>query len=333
MSDVYVIAEAAQGYLPLRAHKGALETALLLVHAARVSGADAVKFQIVYVEELAQPGNIHYDIFRRLEMTLDDWSEVREYAYDLGIDFFADVFGQRSLSVAKKIGVDGVKVHSTSFFDHQLVESVLTLGCRVYVSLSGVESVELDTFIHRHSFSSHPEVTLLYGFQAEPTPLDQNNLSRIPVLKEKFGLPIGFMDHSDGAGPDFINLSVAALALGVRVFEKHITLDRELQLEDFVSGLPPKAFADYAASLRRLETAFGSPSLDLTEAEQAYREKAVKRTVAARDLSIGHSIKLSDIVLIRPEISHGALDLDLIVGKILKVDVESGQPISEEDVQ
>jgi len=141
------------------------------------------------------------------------------------------------------------------------------------------------------------------------------------------------MDHSDGAGSNSISLSVAALALGARVFEKHITLDYELKLEDYVSGLPPSAFADYVTTLRAIDMAFGSPSLDLTDAEKSYRAKAMKRTVAARDLSAGDQVDLSDLELIRPDIPHGALDPDQLKGRILKVDVKSGIPISEDDVQ
>ena len=333
MSSIYIIAEAAQGYLPLTGDTGSADIALLLVKAAAAAGADAVKFQVVYVDELAQPGNVHYDIFRRLEMPEPDWRRVRTYAREAGIDFLADVFGARSLEVARGIGVDGIKLHSTSFFDHDLVREVLALGCPAYFSLGGIEMRELESFIERHRLRSRKDVVLLYGFQAEPTPLERNNLARVPVLSARTALPIGFMDHTDGAGPDTIAVSILALSLGVRVFEKHVTLDRELEIEDYVSALEPARLRDYVQTLRRLETALGSADLDLTDAERTYRDKAVKRTVAGRSLAAGTRLAAADISLIRPTVARGAVDPDQLVGRTLRVAVAHGEPIAPEDVE
>ena len=90
---------------------------------------------------------------------------------------------------------------------------------------------------------SRKNVVLMYGFQSEPTPVGSNNLARIPRWRERTGLEIGFMDHADGGGRHALTLSAMALALGVRVFEKHISLDRTLKLEDYVSALGPGATA------------------------------------------------------------------------------------------
>jgi sialic acid synthase SpsE len=330
---LYIIAEAAQGYLPLVGETGSGDIALLMAKAAAVAGASAVKFQIVYVDELAQKGNIHYDIFRRLEMTSAEWKRVADYTHSLGIHFVADVFGEQSLAVARDIGVDGIKIHSTSFFDHQLIAGVLAVGCPVYFSMGGIESEELAAFVKRHKLASRSDVTLLYGFQAEPTPMENNRLARIPQIRAATGLPVGFMDHSDGAGPDDIHLSVLALGFGVTLFEKHVTLDRELELEDYVSAVGPKRLGEYCAALRRLEPAIGTADLSLTENERTYRQKAVKRTTAARDLAPGTRIAASDLTLIRPPSPRGAFDPDHVIGKTLRVAVPAGTPIAIEDLE
>jgi N,N'-diacetyllegionaminate synthase len=332
MPDIYIIAEAAQGYLPLEGEVGSSDTALLLVKAASAAGADAVKFQIVYAEELAQSGNVHYDIFRRLEMERDDWARVRRYARDLGIAFVADVFGNRSLDVARTVEVDGVKLHSTTFFEHDLVDQALALGCPAFLSAGGIELDELRDFIVRHEVKDRGEVTLLYGFQAEPTVTEQNNLSRIPALRELTGLSVGFMDHADGAGPDWVNLSVLAYGLGVRVFEKHLTLDRELELEDFVSAVAPGRFHEYVSTLRRLGAALGRPDLELTEPERDYRQKALKRVTASRDLEAGHLVSSDDILLIRPAAPRGAFDPTSVVGRTLRRAIAIGDPINVDDI-
>jgi N,N'-diacetyllegionaminate synthase len=331
--SVYIIAEAAQGYLPLVGEQGSSDTALLLVRAAAAAGADAVKFQIVYVEELAQPGNVHFDIFQRLEMDESTWRRVRNYAAKLGVDFIADVFGPRSFTVARNIGVDAIKLHSTSFFDHSLISNVLALGCPAYFSLGGIEPAEIDAFIERHGARNHGKIVLLYGFQAEPTPLENNNLARIPALIARTGLPIGFMDHSDGAGPDATYLSVLALGIGIQIFEKHVTLDRELELEDYMSALAPGRLREYVETLRRLAHAVGSQELDLTLAERNYREKAVKRVTAARPVAAGARLCADDICLIRPTTPRGAFKAEDLLGRCLRRSIATGEAISVEDVE
>jgi N,N'-diacetyllegionaminate synthase len=307
---------------------------LLLVKAAAVSKCDAVKFQIVYVEELAQPGNVHYDVFRRLEMPADEWARVREYARRLGIHFITDVFGERSLELARTLDVDGIKVHSTSFFDHALVEGALTVGCPVYFSIGGIEGRELGAFIVRHGLRHKRNVSLLYGFQAEPTPVESNHLARIPAIAAKTQLPVGFVDHSDGAGPDDIALSLVALGLGVRLFEKHVTLDRALALEDYVSAVPPGRLGEYVATLRRNLAAIGSSDATLSEAERSYRGRALKRVTAARTLHEGHQLSHTDLRLMRPAIPDGgALDPDLVVGRRLRSSVQEGAVIEVENVE
>ena len=329
MSDLRIIAEAAQGYLPLTADRGSLETALLMTRAAAVAGADAIKFQIVYVEELAYPGNVHFDIFRRLEMPTEDWQTVRDYAKGSGLEFIADVFGPRSLEVGRSIEADGYKIHSTIFFDHPFVSEVLAQGKEVFVSLGGIEATEVANFIERHGIGPDSKVTLLYGFQAEPTPMERNHLGRIPSWIAHTGLPLGFMDHSDGDGADTVNLSVLAMGMGVRIFEKHITLDRILELEDYVSALPPGAFAEYAQALRRLESAVGNSTLDLTEPERAYREKAIKRCVASHDMSAGTVVTAEAFSMIRPDKPVGEFDPSAVLGRELARDMVKGEPISK----
>jgi N,N'-diacetyllegionaminate synthase len=333
VSDLHIIAEAAQGYLPLEGDRGSADLCLLLVKAAAVAKCDAVKFQIVYVDELAQPGNIHYDIFRRLEMPESDWRRVREYARSLGIQFVADIFGTRSLDVARAIGVDGVKIHSTSFFDHALIQGTLALGCRVYFSMGGIEATEIDAFIQRHRLGERKDVALLYGFQAEPTPMESNNLARIPEIRKRTGLDVGFMDHSDGAGPDDIHLSILALGFGVRLLEKHVTLDRSLEIEDYISALPPGRLAEYVAAVRRNASAIGTSDLSLTEAERTYRGKALKRVTAVRTLTAGTKVSENDLTLIRPsQPGAGLLDSDAVVGRTLRRAVAAGAAITPEDI-
>src|SRR5207302_1539546 len=111
-----------------------------------------------------------------------------------------------------------------------------------------------------------------------------NNLLRLRALSARFpGFRFGFMDHQEGATEAAMVLSLLALPLGVACIEKHITLDRAQQLEDYISALDPEHFKTFVAQIRNLEKALGSESLDLSEKEQGYRQKVMKVLVANRD--------------------------------------------------
>ncbi|WP_417454769.1 N-acetylneuraminate synthase family protein [Kiloniella sp.] len=326
MTKLKIIAEAAQGY------EGSVDTAKLLIRGAKEAKADAVKFQIVFVDELAAPGNIHYDIFKSLEMPLASWQELKNYAKELDIEFYADVFGDRSFQIAQEIRVDGYKLHTTTFFDQELTEKVLAEEKPVLIAFGGITLLELKDYVARYNITNRTNVTLMYGFQSEPTPLELTNLARIPVLADSLGVEIGFLDHVDGASEDAAPITSMALILGCRIIEKHITLDRILEIEDYISALPPQEFLVYAQTIKRTLSAIGSNDITPSPQEVEYRNKAVKKIVAVRDLKIGHILTHTDIALIRPNEPIGIENPDLVIGKKLIAKVKEAQPIKPSDI-
>lgn len=320
----YIIAEVAQGY------EGDAGVANLLVRAAAAGKANAIKFQIIYADDLSEPGYQYRDLFEALEMSEAIWRSIAEQSRKLGMAFIADVFGPQSMKVAAAINADGYKIHSTSFFDDALVGAVLAQGKPVYLSVGGIEPDEITAFIARHNLKARKDIAILFGYQAEPTPIAGNNLGRMEELRRLTDLEVGFMDHSDGDGPDWLTLSTVALGLGVRIFEKHITLDRGLKMEDYVSALEPVRFQVYTESLHRLSEAFGSSSLSLSEAEQGYRGRALKRVVTQRALPAGHVLAATDLRLSRPAEPKGLYKIGEAVGRKLRHDLAAGMPVDAE---
>jgi len=324
VNSPYIIAEASQGY------EGSLDISKLLVKGAAKGKADAIKFQVVFAEDLAEPGYQYYDLFKQLEMSTEAWKEIRNEAKHLGLDFVVDVFGRRSLELARTLDVDGFKLHSTTFFDVDLAEQVLAEHKTTYISIGGIEAEEVDAFVEHHQLSERDDVKILFGFQSEPTPIDKNNLARIAQLRERYSMDIGFMDHSEGSSPDSLGLSLVALGCGVKLFEKHITLDRELELEDYVSGITPSEFLIYTDTLKRLSLALGTSSLELTDEEVAYRGRALKRVVASHSLEKGSVIGKADYRLSRPVNPGGCYLPEDVIGKSLNIDLKEGDPIDKE---
>lgn len=324
---IEIIAEAAQGY------EGDPTLTRLLAKAAVAADADGVKFQIVYAKELAAPGYQYYDLFRQLEMPLSSWEAAAHIVKSAGKRLYFDVFGLRSLELAQQLGADGVKIHSTDFFNTELHQAALESMSQVFVSFGGITMEELSSFLDGQDCSAREKICLLYGFQAEPTPVESNNLRRLVALKRTFPMiRFGFMDHSDGSSDDAQSLALLALPLDVVCIEKHITLDRALELEDYPSAIAPHDFSQFVLRVRRLETALGSSGLTLTPPEQDYRQRALKVVIATRPLAAGHTLSDGDIALLRVAVpKHPApLALTQVAGRCLTQEVECHQQITSE---
>jgi sialic acid synthase SpsE len=140
------------------------------------------------------------------------------------------------------------------------------------------------------------------------------------------------MDHSDGDSEYVVTLSAVALGLGVNVFEKHITLDRQLEMEDYVSALGPRDFAAYVKQMHELSLAMGTSDLVLTEAEQKYRGRAIKRVVARGDLKAGEIASLENIKLSRSSNMMGAFLIEDVLNMKLLNAVKKGEGIEKDMV-
>jgi N,N'-diacetyllegionaminate synthase len=324
-----IIAEAAQGY------EGRRDYCELYVRAAAKAGADAIKFQCVYADDVAEPNYEYYDFFKTLQMNIATWQWIRDLASELDVQLFTDISGERALETVKQVGPDAIKIHSTSFFNRPLIKQAFDTANQVFISIGGIREAELDRFMTEiDSWNVMDRTILLYGFQAEPTPIEKSNLSRLPLLKQRFPrVQVGYLDHAAGESEDQIHLSLCAMSLGVDWIEKHITLSRYLEIEDFASALQPDEFETYIATIRRLETAFGPATTELSAEEEDYRDRAVKKLLAQRDLPAGHTLEFSDLDFKRTSRIckfQGFHDPHAVIGRTLKAAVSAGEPLLDE---
>tara|TARA_B100000787_G_C16180503_1_gene291510 strand:- start:590 stop:1606 length:1017 start_codon:yes stop_codon:yes gene_type:complete len=329
-NNIEIIAEVAQGF------EGNEKLANLLTKGAIASGADAVKFQLVYADELATPDYEHYQLFKELEMAQSIWTDICKQIHDANKKVFFDVFGLFSLSMAKQIGADGVKLSTTEFYNNALFDCAIVQFDTLYLSVGGIPAEDIDKKLSALSKGQADKICLMYGFQSEPTPLDQNNLNKLSIFKNRYpNFRVGFMDHSDGALDDSYHLPLVAMGTGINVIEKHITLDRELEIEDYISGVTPSEFIKFVGLVRRFESVLGLNSLALTEQEVVYRNKATKSVVAICDLKEGDTLTLDLIALKRcakPIGEHSILEIEQALGKVLNTDININSPVSKEDL-
>ncbi len=318
---IEVIAEVAQGY------EGSPKLTELLTTGAIRSDADAIKFQMVVNDELATPDHIHYDLFKSLQMDITVWSDIVSQIHGANKKVYFDVFGMDSLSIAKTLKADGVKIHLSDFYNDRLIEESIRDFNRIYISIGGIPLNDLDALINKViKKENYEKICFMYGFQTEPTPLEKNNLRKIISYKEKYpNFKFGFLDHSSGDEEDAYYLSLLTLGMNIDCIEKHITLDRLLGIEDCVSALEPKGFKAFVRLIKKFESSLGTGDLVITDLENQYREKAVKVVVANRDIKKGEVIGLEDASLKRVgnrSLGIPIIKIEEVINKVLVKDIK-----------
>lgn len=330
---IEIVAEAAQGY------EGNPILTNLLTIGAIGSQADAVKFQLVFADELATPDYHFYPSFKQLEMPKEVWQKTVDKIHEAGKKVYFDVFGEKSLELAKELKADGIKLSTTEFYNKDLIQKVLQAGFqKIFISVGGIPIEDVKALIQRESLQPGKNICFMFGFQAEPTPLENNNLARLGALQKEFpGFEFGFMDHSLGTSEDAFNLALVAVGTGIRCIEKHITLDSHLKMEDSISALSPSKMSEFVRIIRKYENALGSASLQLTALEKEYRKKAGKVVVAKENLKSGTILTKEKIELKRVnerfKTSRTLKSMDLALGKKLRRDLSKNDPVLEEEIE
>jgi sialic acid synthase SpsE len=315
---IKIIAEIAQGY------EGKPEQARLLAKAGIAAGADAIKFQCVYADDISVPSYKYYSFFKTLEMPLSIWTELSKIVHDAGKEFILNVGGRKSLQMALDVGADAVKFHATSFFCDDLIMFAKDNFQKIYISVGGISVEEIQSFITRHNILPDGQFSFTYGFQASPTPLEKNNLNKLKTFKSIFpGFSFGFEDHTDATINARFIVPLMALPFGVSHIEKHLTLDALLNFEDAESALSVSDFNLFTESVREIEQIFGSDDLGLTNIEEDYRRRVLKVAVANKPLTKGKIISESDVTLKRVDAPNdkGYLRIAELIGKSLNQDI------------
>jgi len=321
--NIEVIAEIAQGY------EGNEKLAELLVQGSIAANADSIKLQLIYAEELCVPSYQYFDLFKSLEMGDEIWHKLVNKVHGSGKNFYFDIYGERSLDLAYKLKVDGVKISTTDFYNFPLIEAAFSKFNNVFISAGGIEILDLDNLVN--NFDLPEKLTFMHGFQAEPTLIKDNNLRRIETLRNRFpNVNIGFMDHSAGNDPCASILPMVAIGLGATCIEKHISLDYKLELEDYVSALSVDKFSRFTDNIRIIETALGSKELLLNAKEIEYKNRAGKVVVAKNHIEKGAIIIQENVCLKRvstvPSVRHFSR-IDDVLGKIATSKYDENIPL------
>lgn len=341
------------------AHCGDLNRAFQLIDAAHDAGADCVKFQLVYADEILHPlsglvalpgGTINlYQRFKELEQPPDFYKKIKDYTEKKGLFFLCTPFGLKSAALLKNMGVKAMKIASPELNHVSLLKTVASYDLPVILSTG----VSLLKDIEQALFLIKKQVILLHCITAYPAPEEEYNLSLLPFLEGICGVPVGISDHS----LDPFLVPVLSRIYGACLIEKHFTLSNSgTGLDDVIALVPDefrrmvggirKAEKDgYEKTLTRLKQIYGTKRIDLISGDGVKRlapserenYSTSRRSIHARtEIRKGEILMNENLGVFRSEKNLiPGLDpafLSIITGKRTKRKVAAGQGISWDDI-
>lgn len=329
----FVIAEAGVN------HNGDRDAAHRLVDAAAETGADAVKFQTWITEEVCARGAAkaeyqkaeqleedQFEMLKRLELPYAWHAELKAHAEERGILFLSTPDELQSARFLCDLGVPAIKIGSGELTNLPYLAEVSALGRPLILStgMSDLPAVARALEVVRRANPSG-EVALLHCVSAYPAPESEMNLRCIDTLRNAFEVTVGLSDHTTGS-----MAAILGAGLGMTIYERHLTLGRNLPGPDQSSSTEPEAFADIVRSIRKAESMMGS-GMKATAASEATNAAAVQRVlVFTRDLPAGYSIGEGDVKALRSGQSGLApSELPRLLGRVLSSSVAVGAVVRD----
>ncbi len=329
-SKTFVIAEAGVN------HNGDIEVAKKLIDAAGEAGADAIKFQMFKTENLilhnvekapyqkktTEKNENQYEMLKGLELTKRQNQLLIDYCKEKKIIFLSTPFEKNSLDELEELDVPAFKVSATDLTNIQFLKQVAQKGKPIFLSagMCYLEEVELAL---RAISAINPKVVLLQCTSNYPIQNSEANIRVINTFQKKFDMLIGYSDHSQGIGA-----APYAVALGAKVIEKHLTLDKNMHGPDHKASITPDELRQLICDIRRVEQYLGDGRKMPSQSEQMTRKSLQKCFVAAKKIKRGDFFTDDNIVAKRTN-GEGisALYFDSIVGKRAEKDYEENEII------
>ena len=333
-SECYVVAEIGHN------HQGSLEKCKELFKTAKECGVNAVKLQkrdnkslytralydLPYNSENAF-GKTYGEHREALEFGLDEYTELKRYAKELNITFFATAFDFKSVDFLQKLNMPAYKVASGDLKNTPLLKYIAEVGKPVFLSTGGgtYEDIQraYDVIMPLNS-----RLCILQTTASYPTDSKEMNLGVIPELVKRFpGAVIGLSDHFDG-----IVMSSIAYILGARVIEKHFTLHHTWKGTDHAFSLEPIGLRKMVRDLHRVREAMENKK-ELLDSEKKPLYKMGKKLIASRTMTVGEILTASDIRIVSPNDGLPPYEFDNLMGKVLKCNIEEDESIKWESLE
>ena len=322
-------------------HNGSLDRALETMASAKAAGADAVKLQTFTADTMTidhdGPGfRIHgglwdgrslYDLYSEAATPWEWHRALFDKGRELGITVFSTPFDETALDFLEGLGAPAYKIASFESTDHPLIEKAATTGKPLIISTGLADRDEIaGTVDCAHGAGCH-DLILLHCVSAYPAPAEESNLRTMVEMARFFETPVGLSDHSTGTA-----VSIAAVALGAVMIEKHFTLNRADGGLDSAFSLEPGELADLRAAADTAWKALGSADYKRTATEES--SLVFRRSIyAVADIAAGEALTTENIRRIRPGFGLPPKTYKWILECRAKVDIGRGTPLAWEMIE
>ena len=329
-----IIAEIGQ------AHDGSLGILHSYIDLAKKIGIDVVKFQIHIAEAESSPDEafrIHFsredktrfDYWKRMELSLEQWREVKTHCEELGLEFLASPFSLKAVDLLIALDVKRFKIGSGEVQNWLMLEKIAKTGKPILLS-SGMSSLEeLDETLGFLAKFSSPVILMQCNSQY-PTPAERAGLNLIPEMKQRYGLEVGFSDHSGEIFP-----GISAVALGADWIEAHLVFHKEMFGPDAASSLDPDQFAELVRGIRYIDEALRNP-VDKSDLRlfSDMRMMFGKSIAVNKSLSKGHVLTFDDLESKKPA-GKGipAKEYQSVLGRKINKDLEQWSFLNKGDLE
>lgn len=327
----YIVAEISAN------HRQQFDEAVKLIEAAKEAGADAVKLQTYTPDTLTiksdraefrigggtpWDGKTLYDLYAEACMPWEWQPKLKKVADKLEIDLFSTPYDKAAVDFLEGMGVPAYKVASFEIVDIPLIEYIASKGKPIIISTGMATLTEIEEAVQAARGAS--QIALLKCTSAYPALAEEMNLRTIPYLTEVFGVPVGLSDHTLG-----IAVSVAAVALGACIIEKHFTLSRSTPSPDSAFSSEPQEFKAMVEAIRTAEKALGEVRCEVSQQEA--KSRVFRRSLfVVKDMKAGEIFTEENVRSIRPGYGLHPRHLKDVLGKRAAQDIKQGTPLGWE---
>ncbi len=336
-APIFLIAEAGVN------HNGNISLAKKLIDEAVNSKVDAVKFQTFKAEELmlkstskveyqkvkTDPDENFYQMIKKYELSDDNFSSLSEYCRKKGIIFLSTPFDDSSVELLEKLNVAAYKISSGDMNNFPFLKSICSKRKPILLSTGMATMEEVRESVNFIKSNNINKIVVFQCTTNYPAPYEDVNLNVIETYRQEFpNILIGFSDHSLG-----IEASIGAAAMGVKVIEKHFTLDKDMMGPDHRASLNPEELKLWVKSIRNLEKALGVYNKIPSKIELEIAKKARKSIVSINEIKEGDLLSTENISIKRPGSGISPKNFEKLIGKKVKKNIPIDSIINWEDIE
>jgi N-acetylneuraminate synthase len=322
-------------------HNGSLDLAKEMVVAAKNSGADAVKFQTFKAERLAvqstpkvsyqtsttDAAESHLSMLKKLEFSEADHQSIFGFCQEIGIEFISTPYDIESVDFLETLGVARYKLASADIVDYPLQKRIAGTGKPLLLSTGMATLGEIERALECLN-PLKDCTTLLHCVSNYPCSDESLNLRVISTLRQAFGLPVGYSDHSIG-----YEAATLSIAMGVKVIEKHFTTDKNLPGPDHAASSTPDEFSQLSTAVRRAAQMLGNPFKKCQPEESQMARVSRKSITLLRDVAAGSQLSESDLCMMRPGLGITPFELNEVIGKTTRHSLNAHHQLKWSDIE